>query len=191
MTDDVKVDVRRSGRRFDAEAVLDLAADAQTVWDTITDYGALPSFMPGIRACRVIERQPLAKGRASGGRAARRVPFPVVRAGDDGAAEHRAPAAARGRGEGRELRPRPVQAPRDRCVRGSLRADAAGGAPRRAADAAALHRADRTAPAAAARDRQRGGPAEPRGPARSGGPGGRPTQRPTAPARLAVGHRLP
>jgi len=25
----------------------DLAADAQTVWETITDYGALPRFMPG------------------------------------------------------------------------------------------------------------------------------------------------
>ena len=57
MTDEVKVDVRRSGRRFDATAVLDLAADPQTVWETITDYGALPRFMPGIRACRVIERQ--------------------------------------------------------------------------------------------------------------------------------------
>ena len=56
MTDDVRVEVRRSGRRFEAEALLDLAADAQTVWDTITDYGALPQFMPGIRACRVIER---------------------------------------------------------------------------------------------------------------------------------------
>jgi hypothetical protein len=59
MTDHVKVDVRRSGRRFEATAVLDLAADAQTVWETITDYGALPSFMPGIRACRVIERRTL------------------------------------------------------------------------------------------------------------------------------------
>ena len=59
MTDDVKVDVRRSGRRFEAEAVLDLAADAQTVWDTITDYDALPRFMPGIHACRVIERRTL------------------------------------------------------------------------------------------------------------------------------------
>jgi hypothetical protein len=61
MTDQVKVEVRRSGRRFDATAVLDLAADAQTVWDTITDYGALPRFMPGIRACRVIERRALAR----------------------------------------------------------------------------------------------------------------------------------
>jgi Polyketide cyclase / dehydrase and lipid transport len=59
MTDDVKVDVRRSGRRFEAEAVLDLAADAQTVWDTITDYDELSSFMPGIHACRVIERRTL------------------------------------------------------------------------------------------------------------------------------------
>ena len=57
MTDHVKVNVRRSGRSLEAEAVLDLAANAQTVWDTITDYGALPSFMPGIRACRVIERR--------------------------------------------------------------------------------------------------------------------------------------
>lgn len=56
MTDQVNVDVRRSGRRFDAEAVLDLAAGAQTVWDTITDYAALPRFMPGIRRCRVLER---------------------------------------------------------------------------------------------------------------------------------------
>jgi hypothetical protein len=57
MTDHVMVDVRRSGRRFEAEALLDLSANAQTVWETITDYGALPSFMPGIRACRVIERR--------------------------------------------------------------------------------------------------------------------------------------
>ena len=59
MSDPVTVEVRRSGRRFDADAVLDLAADARTVWDTITDYDALPSFMPGIRACRVIERHRL------------------------------------------------------------------------------------------------------------------------------------
>jgi hypothetical protein len=61
MTDDVKVNVHRSGRRFEAEAVLDLAADASTVWDTITDYEALSSFMPGIHACRVIERRALTK----------------------------------------------------------------------------------------------------------------------------------
>jgi hypothetical protein len=53
----VKVEVRRSGRRFEAEAMLELAADAQTVWDTITDYHTLASFMPGIHSCRVIERR--------------------------------------------------------------------------------------------------------------------------------------
>jgi len=62
MSDAVKVEVRRSGRRFEAEAVLDLAADAQTVWETITDYGALPRFMPGIRSCRVVEREALSGG---------------------------------------------------------------------------------------------------------------------------------
>lgn len=62
MSDEIRVEVRRSGRRFEAEAVLDLAADVQTVWDTITDYAALPRFMPGISACRVIDRQPLANG---------------------------------------------------------------------------------------------------------------------------------
>jgi len=59
MTDEVKVDVRRDGRTFVAEAVLDLGADAQTIWDTITDYGALPRFMPGIHHCHVSERRPL------------------------------------------------------------------------------------------------------------------------------------
>ena len=59
MAERVKVDVRRSGRRFDADAVLDLAADAAPVWSTITDYDALPRFMPGIRACRVVERRTL------------------------------------------------------------------------------------------------------------------------------------
>lgn len=60
MADGVRVDVQRSGRRFEATALLDLAADVQLVWDTITDYGGLAQFMPGIRACRVIERQTLA-----------------------------------------------------------------------------------------------------------------------------------
>ncbi len=59
MSDRVRVLVRRSGRRFDAEAELELAADAHTVWHTITDYDALPQFMPGIRACRVIEQESL------------------------------------------------------------------------------------------------------------------------------------
>jgi hypothetical protein len=63
VSDRVWVQVRRSGRRFDAEAQLELAAEARTVWRTITDYAALPSFMPGIGACRVIEREALPAGR--------------------------------------------------------------------------------------------------------------------------------
>ena len=62
MTDEVKVEVRRSGRTFEAEAVLDLGAGAQTIWDTITDYPGLPSFMPGIHACRVNDHQRHADG---------------------------------------------------------------------------------------------------------------------------------
>ena len=66
MPDAVKVQVQRNGRRFDAQAVLDLAADASTVWATITDYAALPRFMPGIRACRVIERRGLPPAQQGG-----------------------------------------------------------------------------------------------------------------------------
>jgi Polyketide cyclase / dehydrase and lipid transport len=72
MTDDVKVEVRRSGRRFEADAVLDLGADVQTVWDTITDYAGLPGFMPGIRSCRVVEREPMRQG-AKGAKGAERL----------------------------------------------------------------------------------------------------------------------
>jgi hypothetical protein len=62
MTHAVQVDVRRSGRTFEAEAVIDVAADPSTVWSTITDYAALPSFMPGIRHCRVHQRHDLDEG---------------------------------------------------------------------------------------------------------------------------------
>lgn len=58
----VDVEVRREGRRFDAQARLLLKAPAALVWRTITDYDALPSFMPGIRACRVLSRQHTADG---------------------------------------------------------------------------------------------------------------------------------
>jgi len=52
----VRVDVRRRSRTFEAEAVCQVQAAAATVWEAITDYPALPNFMPGIRACRVVER---------------------------------------------------------------------------------------------------------------------------------------
>lgn len=57
MSEVVEVTVRRSGRTFDAEALLDLPASVDLIWQTITDYPALPSFMPGIRACRVLDRR--------------------------------------------------------------------------------------------------------------------------------------
>jgi len=52
----ILVEVKRQGRRFEAEAAVDIAADPMTVWRTITDYDALHEFTPGIRASRVIER---------------------------------------------------------------------------------------------------------------------------------------
>jgi hypothetical protein len=52
----MRVDVRRKGRTFEADAHCRIDADASVVWETITDYAALPTYMPGIRACRVIER---------------------------------------------------------------------------------------------------------------------------------------
>ena len=66
MNDDVTVQVRRSGLRFEAEAVLEIGADVQTMWDTIADCDALPRFMPGIRKCRVVERRPLGVWAAEG-----------------------------------------------------------------------------------------------------------------------------
>ena len=127
MTDDVKVEVRRSGRRFDAEAVLDLAADPQTVWDTITDYDALSQLhaghprLPGDRTPDrrrtatehlVVEQQ--GEFRFMLFAQAMTVLLNI---------EHRLLRVAEAKS--RALRPGPVQAPRDRCLRGSLRIDAA------------------------------------------------------------------
>lgn len=53
---EVRVDVRRKGRTFEAEAECRIDASASIVWETITDYAALPTYMPGIRSCRVVER---------------------------------------------------------------------------------------------------------------------------------------
>lgn len=57
----VRIEVRKSGRTFEAEALCVVQASAATVWETITDYPALPTFMPGIRACRVVERSSLGR----------------------------------------------------------------------------------------------------------------------------------
>lgn len=57
----VRVEVDRRGRTFEAQAVCEVEAAPATVWQTITDYPALPRFMPGIRACTVVERKALAR----------------------------------------------------------------------------------------------------------------------------------
>ncbi len=57
MTVPIDLDVKRTGKTFDAQARLDLPADDTTVWNVITAYEALPRFMPGIRSCRITTRQ--------------------------------------------------------------------------------------------------------------------------------------
>jgi len=57
----LRVDVDRRGRTFEAQAVCEVQATAAVVWQTITDYPSLPEFMPGIRACAVVEREALAR----------------------------------------------------------------------------------------------------------------------------------
>ena len=59
----VSVSVRRTGRRFDAAAAFDTAASVDLVWKTLTDYPRLPDFMPGIRACEIVQRKRLGPGR--------------------------------------------------------------------------------------------------------------------------------
>jgi hypothetical protein len=50
------VEVERDGDRFSVFARAELAADARTAWDTLTDYERLPQFVPGIRRTRVLAR---------------------------------------------------------------------------------------------------------------------------------------
>jgi len=150
VTDDVRVDVRRSGRRFEAEATLDLAADVRTVWETITDYGALPRFMPGIRACRVIERRTLANAHEhlvveqEGEFRFLLFAQPMTVLLDIVHQPLRLAEAKAGRFDLGI-----VQAPRDRRLRGPVRAGADRRAPRPAAGATALYGPDRLARAAA------------------------------------------
>lgn len=56
MSAPIDLEVKRAGKSFDAQARLDLPADDATVWSVITEYEALPRFMPGIRTCRVTAR---------------------------------------------------------------------------------------------------------------------------------------
>lgn len=53
----VRVEVERDGDRFAVRAQAELSADARTAWDTLTDYEALPQFVPGITRTRVLARE--------------------------------------------------------------------------------------------------------------------------------------
>lgn len=58
----ITVEVERDGDRFSILARADLAADARSAWDTLTDYPRLSQFVPGINRTRVLARS----GRAGG-----------------------------------------------------------------------------------------------------------------------------
>lgn len=48
-------DVTRDGRAYRIDASADLVADPALAWSTLTDYGNLPRFVPGVIAVRVLE----------------------------------------------------------------------------------------------------------------------------------------
>ncbi len=52
----LEVDVRRDDDAYVVRAEVELQADRSTAWSTITDYGRLPEFVPGIRSARVLAR---------------------------------------------------------------------------------------------------------------------------------------
>jgi hypothetical protein len=172
MSDKVEVEVRRNGRTFVAEAMLDLGADLQSVWDTITDYPALPRFMPGIRACQVNTRQAHSDGSEH---------LVVEQQG-----EFRFLMFAQSMKVLLNIEHRPLQWAQAKAVRFEL-----GMFTRRAIEVfegryalspistdTQAPRTHRAAPAAAAGHRQRCGEAQPGGPTRSGGPGSRATHGP-------------
>lgn len=56
--DDISIRADRHGSAVMVEARATLAASRQLVWETLTDYDRLASFVPGMRLSRVIERRP-------------------------------------------------------------------------------------------------------------------------------------
>lgn len=57
-----QVEVERDGDRFTVYARAEVAADARTAWETLTDYESLPEFVPGVTRARVLARTPAATG---------------------------------------------------------------------------------------------------------------------------------
>lgn len=55
--EDVIFDVQRSGSRIDVRATGVVAAPITVVWQTLTDYERLPSFIPGLSSSVVASRQ--------------------------------------------------------------------------------------------------------------------------------------
>ena len=58
----IHVEVERDGDRFRVTARADMAADARTAWDTLTDYERLPDFVPGVTRTRILAREARAGG---------------------------------------------------------------------------------------------------------------------------------
>jgi carbon monoxide dehydrogenase subunit G len=54
--DDVSVDVSRNGRSFAVQASATIGAPAAVVWEVLTDYDRLASFIPGLSASSVNKR---------------------------------------------------------------------------------------------------------------------------------------
>jgi hypothetical protein len=59
---EVELSVQRDGQRFHVEAVALMRADARTAWTTLTDYPALPRFVPGIHRVDIASRTGVAGG---------------------------------------------------------------------------------------------------------------------------------
>jgi hypothetical protein len=59
---EVDLSVQRDGQRFHVEAVASMRADARTAWATLTDYAALPRFVPGIHRVDIASRGPAPGG---------------------------------------------------------------------------------------------------------------------------------
>lgn len=51
-----QISVRRDADAYLVQAEAELAADRRTAWLTLTDYGQLPQFVPGIHSAQVLAR---------------------------------------------------------------------------------------------------------------------------------------
>ncbi len=54
---DLSVETRRQGAAVQVRAYALVDATRETAWSTVTDYGRLAQFVPGMRSSRVVERR--------------------------------------------------------------------------------------------------------------------------------------